>query len=64
MLYLLRHSHVPEYELDWLAGIIVIHGLDLINKFNLMVSDKKKNWIWSQAIKDKRKDCATVYINL
>ena len=29
-----RHSYVPGYEPDWLAGIVVNHGLNLTNKLD------------------------------
>ena len=29
----LRHSHVSDYEPNWLAGIVINHGLDLTTNF-------------------------------
>ena len=41
---LIRHSHNPAYESDWLARIVVNHSLNLTNKF--FSGQNHQNGIW------------------
>ena len=45
----LRHFHVPGYRAEWIAVIVINHGLDLLNKFGVLLYQKQSEWAFQAA---------------